>query len=156
MDNCTGCRQVNQQGPIPAVLSVVADGDADAVVLVRRRNPPDAGLWGFPGGKIRWQESLEAAAARELWEETGLRGLPHYRMPPLEVMEHECDGSGYHFLLLPVLCHYLSGTAIAGDDALEACWFRRTELRGVKTFMSFDVVELALDALSIPERRPSD
>ena len=34
--------------PIPAVLAVVIrDGKA---LLVQRANPPDAGLWGFPGG----------------------------------------------------------------------------------------------------------
>ncbi|BDP43125.1 DNA mismatch repair protein MutT [Deinococcus aetherius] len=31
------------------------------------------GLWGVPGGKVEWGETLTAAALREFWEETGLR-----------------------------------------------------------------------------------
>ena len=61
--------------PVPrlAVLAVVLRGEQ--VLLVRRANPPDAGLWGYPGGKVDWGETVEAAALRELAEETGL--TPH-------------------------------------------------------------------------------
>ncbi len=43
-------------------------------MLVRRANPPDAGLWGFPGGKIEFGETVKDAAMRELREETGYEG----------------------------------------------------------------------------------
>lgn len=33
-------------------------------------------LWGYPGGKIGEAESPIFAAARELWEETGIKALP--------------------------------------------------------------------------------
>ncbi|MGK5532002.1 NUDIX hydrolase [Streptomyces sp. URMC 129] len=53
---------------------LLLDG-ADRLLLFRmtgRRSPS----WLTPGGGARWHESLRAAAARELWEETGLRVAP--------------------------------------------------------------------------------
>ena len=41
-------------------------------LLVQRGNPPNKGMWSFPGGKIEAGEGTEDAARRELWEETGL------------------------------------------------------------------------------------
>lgn len=42
------------------------------VLVGRRLKPPFAGLWSFPGGRCEPGESPEAAARRELMEETGL------------------------------------------------------------------------------------
>jgi ADP-ribose pyrophosphatase YjhB (NUDIX family) len=54
------------------VGAVVLD-DAGRLLLVRRRNAPGRGLWSVPGGRVEPGETLDAAVAREVREETGLR-----------------------------------------------------------------------------------
>src|SRR6266571_2792122 len=45
------------------------------VLLVKRRAWPYEGMWAIPGGFVNINESLEAAARRELQEETGVENV---------------------------------------------------------------------------------
>lgn len=45
------------------------------VLLIRRKNHPFMGQWAIPGGFVDIEESIEDAAKRELWEETGIQNL---------------------------------------------------------------------------------
>jgi 8-oxo-dGTP diphosphatase len=60
---------------VDAVLLTLRQGKL-AILLVERAAPPFAGCWALPGGFVRPDESLEAAARRELSEETGVARLP--------------------------------------------------------------------------------
>jgi ADP-ribose pyrophosphatase YjhB (NUDIX family) len=106
------------------VLAVVwRDGK---VLLARRKNAPQAGCWGFPGGGVEPGETLEKAAQREVMEETGVRAHAVHALPPVEqiVTPEQDQGEGpSHWILIPVACAYDTGEPQADDDVVEAGWF---------------------------------
>ncbi len=136
------------QLPIAATIAVVLrEGQ---VLLVRRANPPDAGRWGFPGGKIETGETIEQAAIRELYEETEIRGEALQTFTAVDVFDHdEHGGLRRHFILIAVLCRWCSGEPVAGDDALEARWFDLADLEDANVALSLNVSEVAWQAAAM-------
>ncbi len=114
---------------------------------MRRKNPPDAGRWGFPGGKIEFGEPIEAAAERELFEETAIRGKACRVFTAVDALDIDGERAvRAHFILVAVLCRWVSGEPMAGDDALEARWFDLCTLGQASLAMSFGVADVARQA----------
>jgi len=59
---------------VDVIIFTLRENDLQ-VLLIQRKNPPMKGRWAIPGGFIQANESLEAAARRELKEETGIRDV---------------------------------------------------------------------------------
>ena len=97
---------------------VILDGQG-RVLLVRRANPPAAGTWSLPGGRIEPGETPEQAVVREILEETA---LPTRVVGPLGVVEVAGEGMGYaiHEFLLAMLDATLP--PLVGDDASDIRW----------------------------------
>jgi len=128
--------------PVPAVIAVVIHDDR--TLLVRRANAPDAGLWGFPGGKIEFGETVKAAAVRELLEETGVLAEAGDVITTLDILEKDASGELLqHYVLIAVRCRWVSGVPVAGDDALDARWFALADLDPGALPMSVDVDVIA-------------
>ena len=139
--------------PIPAVIAVVIH--QDRTLLVRRANPPDAGLWGFPGGKIEFGETVRAAAIRELLEETGVHAEAQDVITTLDILVPDPSGAVHqHYILIAVHCRWISGEPVAGDDALEAGWFPVTDLEPGRLAMSADVDAIARRAQALAANSP--
>lgn len=138
--------------PKVAALAVVLRDDH--VLLIQRKNEPDAGLWGFPGGHIERGETGLIAAARELREETNVIATPVTYLTNLDVITYAPDGSvAFHFLLAAVLCDYQSGTPQAMDDALSAGWVHLEDVKNQSIGLSQDVDHVLQLARTYQARR---
>lgn len=134
--------------PVAATISAVVSGET--VLLVRRANPPDAGRWGFPGGKIEPGEAICDAAVRELYEETGVQATAERIFTAVDVFDrHARDVRHRHFVLIAVLCRNPTGELIPGSDALDARWFQLDEIQDADLAVSFSVAEVARDAIAL-------
>lgn len=131
--------------PISATIAAVIRDNQ--VLLVRRANPPDAGRWGFPGGKIEHGETLFEAATRELAEETGISAEPLRVVTAVDAFDHDAAGNlRRHFILIAVLFRWAAGEPVAGDDALKARWIDLKALNETSLALSLDVAEVAKQA----------
>ncbi|MCM5558967.1 NUDIX hydrolase [Pleomorphomonas sp. JP5] len=140
----------HSSAPPPIAATIAAVFHEDRILLVRRANPPDAGRWGFPGGKIEAGEPIETAAVRELLEETGIRGQARQVFTAVDALDFDESGElRRHFVLIAVLCDWISGEPVAGDDALDARWFRLEELDDAGLALSLDVAKVARLAADI-------
>jgi 8-oxo-dGTP diphosphatase len=103
------------------IVIFALQGEELQVLLIQRGIPPFEGQWALPGGFVRNDESLEAAARRELEEETGVRDV--YLEQLYTIGEPERDPRGrvitvaYYALLTTEVA-----PLVAGTDAGAARW----------------------------------
>jgi 8-oxo-dGTP diphosphatase len=115
--------------PVPAVGVVCHDGDG-RVLLIRRGNPPRAGEWSLPGGRVEWGERAVDAALRELHEETGLEGETLGLIDVVDGLftSRRTGETTRHYVLIDYAVAIVGGALRAGDDATDARFFAPEEL----------------------------
>lgn len=120
--------------PVPLLGVSVLCHSEGKVLMIRRGKQPFLGHWSLPGGMVEVGETMQEAAERELLEETGVRAR---LSGPAEVFDSiQKDEGGRvksHFVLAVFKGAYLSGSARAADDALEAAWLDPADLDGLLT-----------------------
>lgn len=96
------------------------------VLLVRRGRGPYQGAMALPGGFVEMEEDLEAAARRELGEETGLSSLGTAHIEQLRTYglpRRDPRARVVTVVFLALVPWQELGKAVAGDDAAEAHFF---------------------------------
>ena len=114
--------------PLPLVLVVAAaliDADGRVLLAERPAGKAMAGLWEFPGGKVREGEAPEAALVRELMEELGI-DTAESCLAPLAFASHRYER--FHLLMPLYVCRVWKGFARAREGQ-RLKWVRPSALR---------------------------
>lgn len=120
------------------------------LLLIQRGSEPFQGSWALPGGFVDMDEDLEAAALRELEEETGVRDLFVEQLYTFGTPGRDPRGrviSVAYFSLVNLQDH----PAVAASDAAQAEWFSLNELPEL-AFDHSEVIKMANDRLAAKVR----
>lgn len=130
--------------PFPTADVVVINRNEE-ILLVKRRNPPHG--FALPGGFIEYNESAEAAAIRELREETSLR-LSMRNLKQFRTYSHPRRDPRFHTITVvfyaAVSRRSFQKKPKGGDDALSANWF---PLKRLPRQIAFDHRKIIADFL---------
>jgi 8-oxo-dGTP diphosphatase len=105
------------------------------LLMVRHVVPGKYDFWVAPGGGVKGSESYEEAAAREVWEETGLTVRVGALLYIEDLVNSEC-----RFVKFWFAAQLISGslgtlhTEAAAEHITEAAWLLPSELRAKVVF----------------------
>lgn len=101
------------------------------LLLIRRKHPPAADLYAFPGGRAEAGETPEETALREFQEETGISARNPRLFATYDLPTRDRSGAlSSHFFLSVFLVEADADVeAIAADDADDPGWYTVSEIR---------------------------
>ena len=121
--------KVYPEAPRVAAGAVVLHDDK--VLLVLRGQPPAEGVWAIPGGSVELGETLQAAAEREVLEETGLNVRAGEIIYTFESIQRDQLGRvKVHYVIIDLLAEPLDPAqpCSPADDVKDAGWFTWPEV----------------------------
>ena len=129
--------------PWPAIGVVVWRGEE--TLIIRRGKPPGLGQWGLIGGAQEVGETFFECAIREAREEAGIEISPFNIITAIDgITRDDQQKVQYHYSIVEVNAHWISGEAVADSDVTDARWVTLPELRGLNVWSEMlRVVELA-------------
>ncbi len=130
---------------VDVVIFTLREG-ALHMLLVQRRHDPYGGCWAIPGGFVHEDEPLDAAARRELAEETGVRDVYLEQLYTFGEPRRDPRGrviSVAYIALIRPDSHDLQ----AATDAADVRWFPVSDLPRPLAFDHDRIIRYALDRL---------
>lgn len=102
------------------------------ILLIERKYDPFKNMFALPGGFMKYGETCEQTAARELFEETGIRGIP---LKFFGVFSNPARDPRTHVVSIPHVGIVRADTVNpkGGDDAKSAQWVSMKKLPKLAT-----------------------
>lgn len=125
-------------GEVVRCVGALVYDEVGRLLLIQRGQPPHAGTWSLPGGRVEAGESGAQAVIREVAEETGLVVTAHRVVGRVQ----RAGSPGMVYAIEDWACTVTGGHLAAGDDAADARFVRAAELAGM------DLSPGLLDALT--------
>lgn len=108
--------------PRACVDLLVTDED-DKILLTRRDIEPYRNLWHFPGGGIKFKESMAEAANRIAKKEIGVEVEVLKIIGTCEILDDDLPSAERHSISLVLEVRIVSGEVRAGAETKEAMFF---------------------------------
>ena len=154
---------VKQTAKRRRIARIILTDESGRVLLFRGGDParPGAGTWWFtPGGAIEPGESTEAAARRELMEETGLEVASLGRVVLQRHVNHEFERIRYSqeedYFLVHCTAFEVTDAGWTDGERLvveEHRWWPLSELRGSADIVYPEGLVPFLDSVAVPQER---
>jgi 8-oxo-dGTP diphosphatase len=128
-------RRHGQRYPVPGIVTIIRriNDTGRHYLLIKRKSDPYASMWAMIGGKWEFGETLEAAAMREVREETSLeatyvalRGIVNQRMAMADPA-----GKPGHYIHFVCEVTAPDGKAIEQNEG-KVAWFMPEEIEALK------------------------
>jgi 8-oxo-dGTP diphosphatase len=102
-------------------IIVAENFSQDMILLIQRKFGPFEGVWALPGGFIGMEETLVQACHRELFEETGIKGVKLNQFYTFDAVDRDPRDRTISTVFYGRIQETLDVTG--GDDANKADWF---------------------------------
>ncbi len=106
------------------------------MLLLHRRNPPNAGEWDGVGGKLEPGEDPDTACTREVKEETGL-DVPSPRLRAVLIVT--VRSTGHLWILFLFTADTPGGTLVASDEG-ELAWVPLDQLHTLPVIPDLPII----------------
>jgi mutator protein MutT len=117
------------------------------ILLVKRKIPPFIGMFAFPGGHLKYGESVEDCVVRETFEETGIKVEPKEILGVYSKKERDPRG---HVVSIVFVCKPKTTTTI---DSIEtkAFWVKIKDVKNMR--LAFDHAKIFQDYLKWKKKK---
>jgi 8-oxo-dGTP diphosphatase len=139
--------------PARPILAVSTAVFREGLVLIAQRaKAPWRGAFSLPGGVVEIGETLEAAAARELYEEVGVEADITHFVEHIEPISHEGERVRAHFVIAVFAARWRRGEPQASDEVDAVLWADPLSIDNLAT--TPELPRIVAKAAALVERVP--